>query len=179
MFQSPERRLVFDINDFDETARGPWEWDIKRLVTSVQICAKQRGFTKEQRNAASRAAVTAYRNAMNAFAEMGTLDVWYAHADVDSLTRTINEQASKSYRKALNKAVDKARMKNSARAVSKFTEIEDGKLRIINQPPLIVPMSELIKSSSDPLIIKYGESKYEEFISLVLAEYCKSLARDK
>lgn len=179
MFQSPERRLVFDINDFDETARGPWEWDVKRLVTSVQICAKQRGFTREQRDAASRATVAAYRNAMNTFAEMGTLDVWYAHADIESLSRIIKEQASKSYRKAVNKAVDKARMKNSARAVSKFTEIEDGKLRIINQPPLIVPMRELIKCSTDPLIIKYGESKYEEFISLVLAEYRKSLARDK
>lgn len=108
MFQSPERRLVFDINDFDETARGPWEWDVKRLVTSVQICAKQRGFTREQRDAASRATVTAYRNAMNTFAEMGTLDVWYAHADIESLSRIIKEQASKSYRKAVNKAVDKA-----------------------------------------------------------------------
>lgn len=179
LFQSPERRLVFDINDFDETARGPWEWDVKRLVTSVEICGRQQGLTKEQRSAASTATAAAYHNAMNSFAEMGTLDVWYAHADIDSLSNKINDQESKNYRKAVDKVVDKARKKNSARAVSKFTEIEEGKLRIVSQPPLIVPMRELLKNSTDPLIIKHGESKYEEFIALVLAEYRKSLPRDK
>ena len=179
LFQSPERRLVFDINDFDETTRGPWEWDVKRLVTSVEICGRQQGFTKEQRKAATTATAAAYHNAMNNFAEMGTLDVWYAHADIDSLSNKINDQESKNYRRAVDKVVDKARKKNSARAVSKFTEIEEGKLRIVSQPPLIVPMRELLKNSTDPLIIKCGESKYEEFIALVLAEYRKSLSHDK
>lgn len=75
LFQSPERRLVFDINDFDETARAPWEWDVKRLTTSIEVCARNRAFTPEQRDAAVLATVRAYRNAMLQFADMGTLDV--------------------------------------------------------------------------------------------------------
>ena len=179
LFQSPERRLVFDINDFDETLRGPWEWDVKRLAASIEICARQRKFTAEQRRSAVLATAYAYRNAMNNFAEMGTLEVWYAHADVESLSANIAQQISKEARKNATKAISKARRKNSSRAISKLTEFEDGKLRIISQPPLIVPMRDLLQESSDPLIANHSEKEYERFIALVLAEYRKSLSRDK
>lgn len=179
LFQSPERRLVFDINDFDETARGPWEWDVKRLVASIEICARQRGFAPEERSKAVLAGALGYRNAMNGFAEMGTLDVWYAHADVEKLSAHIAQQIPKASRKTASKTIEKARRKNSSRAVSKFTEIEDGKLRIVSQPPLIVPMRELLKTNTDPLIANHTEKEYERFIALVLAEYRKSLSRDK
>lgn len=179
LFQSPERRLVFDINDFDETARGPWEWDVKRLVASIEICARQRGFAPEERSKAVLAGALGHRNAMNGFAEMGTLDVWYAHADVEKLSAHIAQQIPKASRKTASKTIEKARRKNSSRAVSKFTEIEDGKLRIVSQPPLIVPMRELLKTNTDPLIANHTEKEYERFIALVLAEYRKSLSRDK
>ena len=85
LFSSPERRTVFDINDFDETLPGPWEWDVKRLAASVEICGRDNGFTKKERRAAVLSCVQGYREGMVQNADMGNLDVWYAHVDADSM----------------------------------------------------------------------------------------------
>src|SRR6202166_1698155 len=85
VFGSAERRLVFDVNDFDETLPGPWEWDIKRLAASLEVAARENGFPSKKRRAIVAAAVASYREAMRAFAGMTNLDVWYAHADLDLL----------------------------------------------------------------------------------------------
>ncbi len=179
LFQSPERRLVFDINDFDETARAPWEWDVKRLTTSIEVCARNRAFTPEQRDAAVLATVRAYRNAMLQFADMGTLDVWYAHADVESLYAHLSKQITKPQLKNAQKTVAKARQKNSLRAVSKFTEVVDGNLRIVSQPPLIVPMRDLLTETAKGTLPPFNEEEQEAFISLVLSGYLASLSPEK
>ena len=103
LFNSPERRTVFDINDFDETAPGPWEWDVKRLAASVEICGRDRGFSKAERKAAVRACVRGYCDGMAKFADMGTMDVWYAHLDVEEFMAKFPNLATKKQRKQLQK----------------------------------------------------------------------------
>ena len=98
LFNSPERRTVFDINDFDETSIGPWEWDIKRLAASVEICGRDRGFSKKERKEAVKACAETYRTTMNRFSKMGNLDVWYAHVDIDTLKAEFYDKATKYQR---------------------------------------------------------------------------------
>ena len=136
----PSAKLIFDIADFDETEIAPWEWDVKRLGASLEICGRERGFDSKVRRAIVKTAAEAYREAMREFARMGTLDVWYAHMDADELYERMAHKASKSERKEAEELLDKARSKNSARAIKKLTEVVDGELRIVNEPPLIVPL---------------------------------------
>jgi uncharacterized protein (DUF2252 family) len=145
LFASPERRLVFDVNDFDETARGPWEWDVKRLVTSVEVCARDRGFSDDRAHDAALACAAAYHRAMDGFSRMGNLDVWYAHADADSIAKLVEEHGSKKDRKATREVLDRARSKDSTRAVEKLTEVVDGQLRIVSDPPLVVPLRDFVR----------------------------------
>ena len=105
LFSSPERRTVFDINDFDETLPGPWEWDVKRLAASVEICGRDNGFSKKDRKEAVRSCARGYRKGMAAFAEMGHLDVWYAHLDVDSLHEKLSSTLDAKIVKKANKAM--------------------------------------------------------------------------
>ena len=118
-FASPSRRLVFDINDFDETLPGPWEWDIKRLVTSVEICGRDRGFSKKNRRKAVIATARKYRKAMNEFADMNAIDVWYANIDVLNMLRDIQKDIDKKTGKDLAQDLKKAYSKDSTRAVTK------------------------------------------------------------
>ena len=181
LFLSPERRTVFDINDFDETAPGPWEWDIKRLAASVEICGGDNGFSKKQRKTAVRECVRGYREAMLRFAEMGNLDVWYAHLDMDALQDVV--KVDKSTKKAADKVLKKSKNKNSARAVRKLTEVVDGKLRIISDPPLIVPLRDLAAnldgSPATNLERMFGNESTERLIANILAEYKRSLPPDR
>ena len=142
MFLSPTRHLVFDINDFDETAPGPWEWDICRLVSSVEICGRERGFSRHDRRAAVRACAKAYARAMMEFAEMGELDVWYAHLDLDQVVARFEDEMSGRQSRTLRRAMSKARAKTSARAVEKLARLEGGRLRFEMRPP------ELVRSRS-------------------------------
>ena len=89
IFASPTRRLVFDVNDFDETAPGPWEWDVMRLVASVEACGRDRGFSKSERHHAVKRAARAYRRGMERFAGMGELEIWYDHLDLEDLVAKI------------------------------------------------------------------------------------------
>lgn len=141
VFGSPERRLVFDINDFDETAPGPWEWDLKRLVASLEICGRANGHAGAERERVLLGAVQAYRTAMAEFAPMTNLEVWYARLDFQS--RLDEWNASAKAKKMTRKVVTKARTRDSMQALDKFTEVVDGQRRIIHQPPLIARLEEL------------------------------------
>jgi uncharacterized protein (DUF2252 family) len=155
VFASPERRLLFDLNDFDETLPGPFEYDVKRMAASFTIAARNNGFTKADTKAATRASVTAYREAMAGFAAMGTMDIWYAHLDEDELMQGVRSAAAESSRtkkerkaakraeKTAEKAAAKARTRDSLQALSKLGEVVDGRYRIVSQPPIVVPMRDL------------------------------------
>jgi uncharacterized protein (DUF2252 family) len=151
LFASPERRLLFDLNDFDETLPGPFEYDVKRMAASFTIAARNNGFTKADTRAATLASVAAYREAMAGFAAMGTLAIWYAHLDEDELLQGIRGAAAaapkakkgkKAARRA-EKAVAKAHTRHSLHALSKLGELVDGQYRIVSQPPIVVPAREL------------------------------------
>jgi uncharacterized protein (DUF2252 family) len=144
LFGSPERELLFDINDFDETAHGPWEWDVKRLASSLAIAGRNNGFADKERAEVVHDAVGAYRSAMREFAGMRNLEVWYAHARVQQGLPGLQAMLDKKNLKAAEKVVTKARTKDSLEAFAKLTHVVDGELRIISEPPLIVPIEELL-----------------------------------
>ena len=162
LFASPERILMFDLNDFDETLPGPFEYDVKRMAASFTIAARNNGFSKADTHAATLASVTAYREAMASFAQMGTMDIWYAHLDEDELMKGVRDalagiakgkkgkkgEADKKFAKQREKIAEKTREKahtrDSLQALSKLAEIVDGKYRIVSQPPIVVPERDLL-----------------------------------
>ena len=142
-FASPERRLVFDLNDFDETLPGPFEWDVKRLVASMAVAGRDNGLGTKKRRRVALAAAAAYRTAMREFAAMSILNVWYAHFDVeDALARLKSDMPKKAVRRAETQMA-KARTRDSTQALAKLTTAKDGRRQIISDPPLIVPLEEL------------------------------------
>jgi uncharacterized protein (DUF2252 family) len=143
VFASPDRRLVFDLNDFDETLPGPWEWDVKRLATSMLIAAETNGFRRKEQRRVLLECVASYRNAMADFATMGTLDVWYSRFEVESVLAKYADQFKPRAVKRARKAVAKAQTRDSMSAVSKLTHVVDGETRIVDQSPLIVPVDKL------------------------------------
>jgi uncharacterized protein (DUF2252 family) len=142
-FASPERTLVFDLNDFDETLPGPWEWDVKRLAASIEVAARGRGVKRKRRRALVQDAVAHYREAMAGFASMGALERWYARLDGRDFEQ-LRGQVDAAQAKRFDKAVVKARAKDSARAFAKLTEHVDGELRIAADPPLVQPIEDLL-----------------------------------
>jgi len=166
-FGSPERRLVFDLNDFDETLPGPFEYDVKRMSTSFLIAARNNGFTKAEAHAAALASITAYRSAMRDFAQLKTMDVWYASMDEDTITRAVSDfvttqadtakKAKSGHKKAARRAAKnakraarqmqrnnvKAHARDSLQALSKLGEMVDGRHRIVSQPPIVIPVRDL------------------------------------
>src|SRR5437764_6128109 len=149
IFGSAERRLVFDINDFDETLPGPWEWDVKRLAASMEVAARGNGFPGRQRREIVAATVARYRQAMRDFAGMNHLGVWYARADVDEMRAEFDSQMKARQRRALDAGVAKARTRDSMQAVAKLTRVVDGQPRILSDPPLLVPVAELVPQETD------------------------------
>ena len=147
-FASAERNLVFDVNDFDETLPGPWEWDIKRLAASVALAGRSNGIPHKKTAHAVTSAVSGYRTAMAHFAQQATLDVWYAQLSVDRLVAALPD---KSERKRVSKSAAKARSRTSLKAMDKMTERVDGVLRIASNPPLIVPIRDLVHENGDEL----------------------------
>ena len=154
VFASPERTLLFDLNDFDETLPGPFEYDVKRMAASFTIAARNNGFTKADARAATLASVAAYREAMAGFAEMPTMDIWYAHLSEEvllsaiknatrSLKRTEKSSAAKAAEKRAAKTAAKAHTRDSLQALSKLAERVDDQYRIVSQPPIVVPMRDL------------------------------------
>jgi len=156
VYASPERRLLFDLNDFDETLPGPFEYDVKRMAASFTVAARNNGFAKADARAATLASVAAYREAMAGFATMRTMDIWYAHLDEDELQSGIRDaaaqakktskkeaKAAKQAEKRAQRSAAKARTRDSLQALSKLGELVDGKYRIVSQPPIIVPARDL------------------------------------
>ncbi|MEY9861049.1 uncharacterized protein (DUF2252 family) [Catenulispora sp. GAS73] len=144
MFASPERSLVFDVNDFDETHPGPWEWDVKRLAASLEIAARDNEFGPKKRRRAVMAAARGYQQAMAEFAGLKQLDLWYARADVEELRGTLKAGLKKARRKTFDKALTKARGRTSVRAFGRLTGLVDGRRRILPDPPLIMPVRDLL-----------------------------------
>jgi uncharacterized protein (DUF2252 family) len=144
VFASPERKLIFDINDFDETLPGPWEWDVKRLAASFEIAGRNRGFGKSDRRAVVLTGVAEYRARMRAAAGLKNLDVWYSHVAVDQLLEELRASANA---KAMAKAqanIAKARTRDNLQVFAKLTREVDGDRRIVSDPPLIVPIEDLL-----------------------------------
>jgi uncharacterized protein (DUF2252 family) len=171
VFASPERRMMFDINDFDETYPGPWEWDVKRLAASLVVASRENGFNRKARASVVLATVGRYREAMTQFAGMGELDVWYSRADLDELGPELASQLSKARRKQWSKRQAKARTRSSLQAMSKLSAVVDGRRRIIADPPLVVPVEQLMP-----------EAAWEELetqIAALVTKYRRTLQTDR
>jgi uncharacterized protein (DUF2252 family) len=166
-FAAPDRELVFDINDFDETARGPWEWDVKRLAASIAIAGRELGLAPPVRRDTVEAAVRSYRTAMRQFATMRNLELWYARLDVARILSRAGDRVSRQERRAFKRRVASARAKDHLRAMSKLTQRVDGAPRIVSRPPLIVPIEELAPATT-------GEA-VEEQVRGLLRIYRRSL----
>jgi uncharacterized protein (DUF2252 family) len=170
VFGSPERRLVFDVNDFDETLPGPWEWDVKRLVASFAVAGRENGFTAKERNRVVRDTAASYRSAMRSFAGMRDLEVWYARLEAEPLLDQIRPSLSRQQRKRVEREVAKARTRDSMRAFSKLTHEVGGEPRIISDPPLIVPAEELAPTAT--------EAQMAQLVGEFLGGYRASLETD-
>jgi uncharacterized protein (DUF2252 family) len=147
-FASPERELVFDLNDFDETLPGPWEWDVKRLVASIEVAGRARDFSPKRRREMVRMAAGEYRAAMRRFAEMNTMDVWYSHVDASRLKADYGSQLAPDQVKRFERNVARAKGKDSARAYAKLAHSVNGDVRIIADPPLILPVEDLLPDAA-------------------------------
>ena len=147
VFASPERHTMFDINDFDETLPGPWEWDVKRLAASFEIAGRDRGFTPADRRAVVAAGVAEYRIRMDQLAAARNLDVWYSHIEVEELLQEMKSSTTKKQQAKAVKNVAKARTRDSMQAFSKLTHEVDGQRRIIADPPLIVPIEDVVAAA--------------------------------
>jgi uncharacterized protein (DUF2252 family) len=172
VFASPERNLVFDINDFDETAPGPWEWDVKRLATSLEIAARSRDFSAKDRRGIVLASVTAYRRAMRDFADMDALDVWYAHADVDRIQALAQTRLAGRERRVLARNIAKARTKDNLGALGRFASGGDGEPRLNAEPPLVVPIRDLVGNAEEQTAI-------EEQLRGVMRAYSETLPSER
>ena len=170
-FAGPDRRLMFSINDFDETLPGPFEWDVKRLVASFAVAGRDRGFDAKQRRSINRAVTRSYREAIRSFAAMSNLDLWYARIDVDQIAGVAAQHATGKQMKRFERNVAKARSKDSLRAFAKLTEIVDGEPRITSDPPLIVPIEELAAG--------VDTNALEEFIHGAIRSYRRTLTADR
>ena len=163
---------MFDVNDFDETLPGPWEWDVKRLVASLEIAARDRGFTQSDGHAIVEAAGRSYREAVRAFARMPGLDVWYALADVETRRDMYERELDREQRKRVAKGLTKMRAKDNLGALARFATVADGRPRIKAEPPLVVPLRDLyadVEEQADMEAVLYG----------LLSAYAETLDADR
>ncbi len=170
-FAAPDRSLVFDLNDFDETLPAPWEWDVQRLVASFEIAARENGFKRKERRAVVATAAREYREAMREFAKMRNLEIWYARLDIEAVMARIAALGEKAVKRA-EKGIAKARAKDSLRALDRLTHVVDGELRILSRPPLVVPIEELLP---DEVQKRDAEERLREVLEL----YAASLKGDR
>jgi uncharacterized protein (DUF2252 family) len=171
LFGTPERELAFDINDFDETLPGPWEWDVKRLAASLAIAGRNNGFADSDRTDIARAAAGHYRQAMSQYASMGNLEVWYAKLAVQDGLPQMRAVLDAKTLKATEKIVEKAKTRDSLQAFEKLTHEVDGERRIISDPPLIVPIEELLPAAD---AARFAEAYHE-----LLRTYRRTLLGDR
>jgi uncharacterized protein (DUF2252 family) len=171
VFGSPERRMVFDINDFDETLPGPFEWDVKRLAASLEVAARENGYTTADRRSVVQRTTAMYRRTMRQFATMRNLDVWYAQFDIEERMVELRRLATKSMLRNATRTLAKARTRDSLQAFAKLARIVDGEPRIIADPPLIEPIEDLA-----------GDMSAEELMAAlrdILDAYRRTLQADR
>jgi uncharacterized protein (DUF2252 family) len=176
LFGTPERRMLFDINDFDETLPGPWEWDVKRLAASFEIMGRDRGFAPAARRAIVMAGIEEYRDRMRRAAEMGSLAAWYEHLEVGTLLELVREEVrgkrvGEADAQAVEQMVAKARTRDSTRVFAKRAGEIDGELRIVADPPVIVPIEDLAQPGSD-------WENPASMIGKLLSSYRRTLGRE-
>jgi uncharacterized protein (DUF2252 family) len=171
IFAAPDRRLVFSINDFDETLPGPFEWDVKRLATSIAVAGRDRGFDPEVCRSVVMAATREYREAMARFAEMRNIDVWYTRLDVAAILEQLGASVSRKQMKRLQTNVAKAHTKNSMRALAKLCGTVDGEPRIIGDPPLVTPIEDVVPGAE--------QDHLEELARRMIRTYARTLPRDR
>ncbi len=167
-FSAPDRKMVFDLNDFDETLPGPWEWDLKRLAASFAVAGRDRGFDEAERRAVVKTVSRRYRETVRALSSMTNLDVWYLRLDQGAIEQRWRDQVDRETQKRFDRNVAKAEAKDRYRALSKLTHRVDGELRIVSDPPLIVPLEELLPGVDG--------DRAEEGIKGILDSYRSSLA---
>jgi uncharacterized protein (DUF2252 family) len=170
-FASPERRLVFDINDFDETLPGPFEWDVKRLAASFSIAGRNNRYDVRTRRQIGIAVAESYRTAMRTFAQQSHMDVWYAHLDVDDTIARFSSQIKAKRYRAVERMVAQARTHDSRQALSKLTTIVDGQRRIVDDPPSVVPVEAVFSGVESDAVYK--------LIRAIVARYRRSLQSDR
>ena len=170
-FASPARGMVVDVNDFDETLPGPWEWDVKRLAASFEIGARDRGFDDAERTAIARTSARAYREHMRELAELSNLDVWYRRVDIAQIREAFAPMVSKEERKRFDRTVAKAQRKTRMRAFSKLTRRVDGELRMASDPPVLVPFEELFSGEQLSTAEAQVRRLVEEYAATLSAEY--------
>ncbi|MFN8034439.1 MAG: DUF2252 domain-containing protein [Acidimicrobiia bacterium] len=171
-FASPERDLVFDMNDFDETFPGPFEWDLKRLATSFEIAARDRGWSAKKARELTLLCAQAYRESVAAFAGMTNLDVWYARLDVNAVIDRWSAEATPADVKRMRGLVARAETKDSLKAFSKLTEVVDGEHRIVSDPPLLVPARDLLDAGHEAV-------DFQDWIRERFRSYRRSLQADR
>jgi uncharacterized protein (DUF2252 family) len=172
VFASPERQLMFDINDFDETLPGPWEWDVKRLSASFEIAGRDRGFSRADRRAVVTPCVAEYRSWMQRLAGARNLDVWYAHIEVEKLFEAITASTTKKQQAKARANVAKARTRDSMQAFAKLTHEVDGQRRIVSDAPLIMPIEDLIPEGS-------AREDVEDELRGLIRSYRRTLETDR
>ena len=171
-FASPERRLVFDVNDFDETLPAPWEWDVKRLAASLEVAARDNGFGTKKRREIVLAAVASYRTAMRQFAGQGNLKVWFTQEDVDELRRRYESQLAEPGRKKVDRAAARAPDRDNLQELDRLCTLVDGRPRIVADPPLIVPIADLVSDQ-----VETGE--LAAAMSVLISRYRQTLQDDR
>src|SRR5262245_12019700 len=171
LFATPERHIVFDANDFDETLPGPWEWDLKRLVASVELAAREDGFSPGDRRDCVLDAASAYRTAMAVFAQQRNLEVWYAHLDAAAAMDEYQRLLDRKLLERKKQAIAKARQRDSLHAFERLTEFVRGQRRIISRPPLLVPLRELANEAE--------RQRVEHELMDAIARYMRTLSHDR
>ncbi len=168
-FASPDRELLFDVNDFDETLPGPWEWDVMRLAASFSVAGRESRFKRRERLAIVAAMAAEYRGAMRRMAGLGNLEVWYTKMDVEAIAAGWEAAAGEKEVATFRRNLEKTRAKDRMRALSKLTREVDGELRIVSEPPLIVPLDELVDEGAD----------IEATVKKIIADYRETLSEDR
>lgn len=171
IFATPDRRLTFDVDDFDETLPGPFEWDVERLAASFAVAGRERGFEPKLRAELCAVAVGSYRRSLRDFAALRTLDLWYARLDVDRVARMFRKQARATDRRLLARGIEKARTRDSLRAFAKLTHLVDGEPRIAPDRPLVVPLDEFAGPD--------GRAGAVEGVHRLIREYGRTLPADR
>jgi uncharacterized protein (DUF2252 family) len=174
LYASPERRLVFDINDFDETLPGPWEWDVKRLAVSMLIAARDNGFSMKSQERIVLDTVAEYRTRMAQFAAMRNLEVWYTRFEIEELMPQLRPQVGAKMRKRLDKVVAKALRRDHMHAFARLSEEVDGQRRIVSDPPLIVRLDDVADAAERARVRADLERLVRDY-SLTLQHECRAL----